>query len=294
MLHRLPPILIILLFLIACAAPANTPLPNSPEAGAPVAEPTRAPSAPPASPVPTRAPRTASFAEINNTVETRNSQSELFAPASLGQILPVGGEIRTGENSRARLDLLPDGTIVRLAPNSAFVLAALEENASGPSSKIQLAFGKIWILLNGGSLEVETPSGVASVRGSLLSVAFDPQAKRVTVTCREGHCALEDDDESLDLTEGQAADSVDGDISDEAREMTEEEQQEWEEEAPESEEFFEEEGEVTEEATEVSTEIVTEAPTEELTEEPTEEYTEEDPTEPPDEEPPPDEFIFRQ
>lgn len=291
MSHHLIPALTSLLFLIACAAPVNFPPPDSPEAGAPVVESASAPPAPPASPAATRAPRMASFVEITNAVEARRSQSESFAPASLGQILPVGGEARTGERGRARLDLLPEQTIVRLAPNSAFTLAALEENENGPSSKIQLAFGKIWILLNGGSLNVETPSGVASVRGSLLSVAFDPQAKRITVTCREGHCALEDEDETLELTEGEAADSVDGDMDDEPREMTEEEQQEWEEEAPESEEFLEEEGEATEELTEEPTEIATDEPTEE----PTEEFTEEPPTdEPPEEDPPPDEFIVSQ
>lgn len=303
MSHHLIPALTSLLFLIACAAPVNVSPPDSPEAGAPVVESASAPPAPPASPAATRAPRMASFVEITNAVEARRSQSESFAPASLGQILPVGGEARTGEDGRARLDLLPEQTIVRLAPNSAFTLAALEENENGPSSKIQLAFGKIWILLNGGSLNVETPSGVASVRGSLLSVAFDPQAKRITVTCREGHCALEDEDETLELTEGEAADSVDGDMDDEPREMTEEEQQEWEEEAPESEEFLEEEGEATEELTEEPTEIATDEPTDEPTEiatdepteEPTEEFTEEPPTdEPPEEDPPPDEFIVSQ
>lgn len=269
--RRLFPALMIFLLLASCATAEATP-PAATEAGAPLADSTPPPPAPVDADMPSRS---ASLTEIENLVEARASESETYAPATSGQTLPVGGEVRTGENGRARLDLLSDGTIVRVAPNSTFTLAALEGDASAPSSKIQLAFGKVWILLNGGSLDVETPSGVASVRGSLLGVSFDPQTKALTATCLEGHCNLSDDDESIDLTDGQAVDSIDGDIADEPRDMTDEEIQEWDEEAPESEEFLEESG--------AATESPTEAPTDEQTEAPTEA-----PTEPPAEGPPPE------
>ena len=265
MIRRLFPALTLLLFLISCATAQTTP-PASTEAGASPAESAPAPVVPSASTKAPPAARSASFNEVQNAVEARASASESFAPAIPGQTLAVGGEVRTGEDGRARLDLLPDGTVVRLAPNSAFTLAALEGNGSAPTSKIKLAVGKVWILLKGGSLEVQAPSGVASVRGSLLSVSFDPQTKTLTATCREGHCSLSDDDESIELTAGQAVDSFDGDIADEPRDMTDEELQEWEDEVPESDGFLDE----TPEATDVPTEVATEDPIEDPTEAPPE------------------------
>lgn len=272
--RRLFPALMFLLLLTFCAPAKLTP-PASPEAGAPLAESTLPPAAPTEPASAPAAARTATFASVENQVEARASKSDPFSPATPGQVLPVGGEVQTGEEGRARLDLLPEGTIVRLAPNSMFTLASLEGDESAPASKIQLSFGKIWILLNGGSLDVETPSGVASVRGSLLGVSFDPQTKSLTATCLEGHCALSDEDESIELTDGQAVDSFNGDIADEPRDMTEEETQEWQEEAPESEEFLDEAADApTDIPTDAATEVPTEAPTDAPTEPPA-------PTDPP-------------
>jgi hypothetical protein len=53
---------------------------------------------------------------------------------------------------------------------------------------------------------VETASGVASVRGSLLSVSFDPQSNRVQAVCLEGQCTLENEDSDIrELEEGESA-----------------------------------------------------------------------------------------
>ncbi len=282
--RRLIPALTIILFLISCATAEATP-PAAPAAETSIA----GSNVPPAeTPAPTSAApttRTAELTTVENLVELRNSADGTFTAAVAGATIPVGGEVRTGDDGRARLDLLPDGTIVRLAPNSMFTLSALETVDGEPKSKVQLAFGKIWILLNGGSLDVETPSGVASVRGSLLGVSFDPETESLTATCLEGHCALSDEDEEVELETGAAVDSVDGDIADEPRDLTEEELEEWQEEAPESEEFLEE---AALEATEAVTEAATEIATEDATEAPTDSATEAPPTEPPATDPPDD------
>ena len=119
MTRRLFPALTLLLFLISCATAEATP-PAATEAGAPLADSTPVPASPSDSGGATTASRTAVFSSTENLVEARASESESYAPATPGQTIAVGGQVRTGEDGRARLDLLPDGTIVRLAPNSAF------------------------------------------------------------------------------------------------------------------------------------------------------------------------------
>jgi hypothetical protein len=111
------------------------------------------------------------------------------------------------------VDLLPDGTIIRVGPNSSFSIPKLAEENGEPTTTIQLIFGKVFILLNGGSLDVETPSGVASVRGSLLSVEYDPQTKRVNAACLEGHCGIKNEDgEEVEIPEGQESFIEDGEL----------------------------------------------------------------------------------
>ncbi len=238
---------IIIFLLTACSSPrAATEAGSSPEQANPTTKPATATaidtSASPtlkATSIP-ESTRTATFTEITNVVDARSSNSVDYAPASLGQILKVSGEARTGEDGKARLDLAPEGTIIRVAPNTIFTVLELSGDETNPKSKLELLFGKIFILLKGGSLDVQTPSGVASVRGSLLGVFYNPDTKVLSATCLEGHCSLGDNDEYIELTEGQAADIFDGELSDEPRFMTADELGEWLEEAPELRDFIDE------------------------------------------------------
>ncbi len=149
--------------------------------------------------------REATISEINNEVMARILSTNDFAPASVGtSILPTGG-VETGVDGRARLDLLPEGTIVRVGPNSSFTVPQIVEENGQPKTVIELLFGEIYILLNGGSLEVETPSGVASVRGSLMRVEYDTEKKMLKASCLEGHCSLKNENgDEVDLVAGQA------------------------------------------------------------------------------------------
>ena len=78
---------------------------------------------PAVTPVPSR---TAVISEIDNNIQSRLSQADIYSPAMVGQDLPVGGQALSGELSRCRLDLLPDATIVRLGPSSEFTLDSLQ------------------------------------------------------------------------------------------------------------------------------------------------------------------------
>ena len=99
---------------------------------------------------------------------------------------------------------------------------------------IRYIFQRIFVDVNGGQLDVQTPSGVASVRGSMLGVSFDPQTNHMTATCLEGHCSLSTPNGTIDLTSGQAADILNGILSSAPRIMTDQELINWLNNAPEA------------------------------------------------------------
>lgn len=236
MRQNLTALLLLTLWLGACASnPTVAETGSTPD----VASTAPAESAPTESSDLASAQREAVLSDFENEVAVRAGSDGEFIPAVKGFVLTQGGSLQTGETGRARLDLMPEGTIIRVAPNSAFTLPEITEKEGTPKTSIELFFGKIFVLLNGGSLDVETPSGVASVRGSLLSVSFNPSTGRIQAVCLEGHCELVNEDgEVVDLVEGESA-YVDelGEIF-EIIGIDQDEIQEWLEEAPELNEFL--------------------------------------------------------
>lgn len=228
-------LLLLALWLGACTStPVNTPAESTEPAAAD--EPALTENSEQA-----EAKREAVISEFENEVVVKAATEGEFIPAEVGFIFQQGGSLQTGDNSRARLDLMPEGTIIRVAPNSAFTLPEITEAEGAPKTTISMFFGKIFVLLNGGSLDVQTPSGVASVRGSLLSISFNPETGRVQAACLEGHCSLQNEDgEEIELVEGESAYvNEDGEVL-ELDGIDQDEVQEWLDEAPELSEFLEE------------------------------------------------------
>ncbi len=193
-MKRLNSALLILTFLLGACTTATTATETSNSSA----------TEPPAASGSNSAAREAVLSEIENTVSIRKTSTDESIPAEKGMSILEGGSVETGEDGRARIDLMPEGTIVRVGPNSSFSFPKLTEEGNEPKTTIQLLFGKVFVLLKGGSLNVETPSGVASVRGSLLSVEFNPETNRISATCMEGDCSLQaEGGEEIDLPEGQ-------------------------------------------------------------------------------------------
>ena len=191
--------LLVILLLVACA-PQDTP------AAAP-------------------ADLTAELSEVKGDVQAHLSDSGGFAPAGDGLLLYVNGQVRTGESGRARLDL-SSGTLVRVSPSSLFTLESNEPVRGGLETRFTLDFGQMWIILNGGSAEVETPSGVASVRGSYMMVEVLADGS-VQVTCLEGHCRLGNEAGTVNLTDGEKAVILNAGSPPVAGEMSDEDVSEW-------------------------------------------------------------------
>jgi hypothetical protein len=149
-------------------------------------------------------PISAQLNEVFGVVQVRVDADTAVIDGYDGMALNVGGQVNTGNESRTRVDL-STGTIVRVGPNTVFTLNALEHTDDGPLVRLRIAAGQVWVILNGGVLEADTPSGVASVRGSYVSVYVDPITNSVFVTCLEGDCALRTNAGVLNLVGGQTA-----------------------------------------------------------------------------------------
>lgn len=124
--------------------------------------------------------------------------------AEVDQKILIGDQVFTLSGSRARMDLTND-TIIRINSNSNFTLTSIEDTSSGLFAELNLKIGEIWVILNGGSLNVDTPSGVASVRGSFLQVSVKPNGGIVEITCLEGECSVGNGAGTLNLIAGQTA-----------------------------------------------------------------------------------------
>ncbi len=207
-MKKLTVTLLLLILLLGACSPAVSPTepPTATDEPSQVGPAVEQPAATKPVPTETSAPeREAVLSQIENEVMASIVSSKEFEPAAVGvSILPTGG-VETGDAGRARLDLLPEGTIVRVGPSSSFTVPTIVEENGQPKTVIELLFGKIYILLNGGSLDVETPTGVASVRGSLMRVEYDAEKKMLKASCLEGHCSLKNaKGETVELVAGEA------------------------------------------------------------------------------------------
>jgi hypothetical protein len=190
---------------------------------------------------PSGAAREGVISEIENSVSVRKTSAEDAVAAGMGMSILEGGSVETGDGGKARIDLMPEGTIVRVGPNSSFKLSQLVEESGEPKTKIELLFGKVYILLNGGTLSVETPSGVASVRGSLLSVEYDPETGQIRAACMEGHCGLQGDEgDEVEIPEGEESFIDEGEFPEDPFPMDQDEVEAWLDENPDLEFYLDE------------------------------------------------------
>lgn len=170
-------------------------------------------------------PLNAVLNQLQGKVEARTTTQSEFAAAGEGMSLQTGGQVRTGDDGRARLNL-STGSFVRVGPSSLLTLSGNEQQAAGLLTKIELEAGKVWAILSGGQISVETPSGVASVRGSYMSAEVRP-AGGTRITCLEGACTIEAGAITLALVAGQGATVLNAGGPPQQDQMTPQEIQEW-------------------------------------------------------------------
>ena len=148
--------------------------------------------------------RTAVLSDLVGDVLSGPAGSGKDTPASDGQTLAEGTELHTGKDGKAKVSF-SDGTILRLRPDTLVTLSQFLTDPNNPFTRLLLGLGKVFVILKGGQLEIQSPAGVAVVTGSFMSVEYQADANAVVVTCLEGSCTLRNDQGGTALTTGQAA-----------------------------------------------------------------------------------------
>ena len=174
----------------------------------------------------TAAPLTAELSEISGMVQVMKPADGQFKDAFDGQTIVVNDQVLTHQDGRVRIEL-SNGTFFRLSPLTTFVLEEMEEREDGLFARLMLEIGELWIILKGGAVDVDTPSGLASVRGSYLHVSYWPDTGETYITCLEGECSLENLGEVIKLVAGQTAIILNADAPPVAGKMSDEEVEEW-------------------------------------------------------------------
>lgn len=141
------------------------------------------------------------LSEIRGKVEIKQAGQDAFTSANKDSFLDENGQVQTGDDGRVRLDL-STGSIIRVAPTSLFILTSNKATEGSLKTILELTLGRLFIILNSGSLEVQTPSGTAGVRGSYMMVEVDSATQDVLITCLEGNCSATNPAGSVNFTSG--------------------------------------------------------------------------------------------
>lgn len=186
---RLAILLLSMIALVACSqttTPTTTPIPTSPATDTP--QPTSVvPTQPPDTPTPVPSPTPtvvptpvgpqAAVIDIINAVDAHSLPEEAWIPAQVDMTIYLEGEVWAKEASTARVGLQDDAfgeSVIRVAPNTIFTYGQPDVD----TLQIQLDEGQMWIDIEGlepdKTFEIETPDGIASVRGTRFSVRTVP------------------------------------------------------------------------------------------------------------------------
>ena len=178
-------VLFVLVMAFACGRAASTE-PAGDTATQASTEPTTVPTT-------TRPDVHATVKDVVNDVLAAPGENDKEEEAATGMAIFVGGHVRAEEASTALVEVDVDKR-VRVAPNTSFVLRQLDPD----TMKLDLSQGQTWInvegLEEGDTVEVETPTAVASVRGTRWSArlthagatVFTTQVDTVTVISKAG------------------------------------------------------------------------------------------------------------
>lgn len=126
--------------------------------------------------------------------------------ARLGDRLRNRDLVATSANTRAALRFTDDGSILRVNPNSQVRLTSGDERGALVRT-LELEFGEVWARVNrrdGAEFRVQTPAGVAAVKGTEFLVRVDAEGGTTVITL-EGVVEFFNQAGRTDVTAGRKA-----------------------------------------------------------------------------------------
>jgi len=124
---------------------------------------------------------------------------------SVGDLLSAQTSVKTGKNS-AVLIALQGGHVLRVGSETT---VQLREVGRDRSFSFELLTGKIWSMVRSANkpakYEVETPSAVAGVEGTLFAVIHDQGNEETVVSTNQGTVNLRQNERTVKVTPGLSA-----------------------------------------------------------------------------------------
>lgn len=119
-------------------------------------------------------------------VQVSGAQRGDWRSARKGERLNSGYVLRTGDNSLASVVFTDDKSMMKIRENSNVTIRG-ERKQGGILKRLQLGFGQLWakVTRQRGEMLVETPSGIAAVKGTEFYVLLD-EAGNTIVFCMDG------------------------------------------------------------------------------------------------------------
>ena len=128
--------------------------------------------------------------KANGDVRVNRAMAPNAEKAGRGTRLHSGNVLRTGDGSSAAMVFTDDKSILKVRANSKVNIAGEREEA-GILKTLKLEFGQLWAKITRSStpFRVETPSGMAAVKGTQFYLLVDPKGGTI-VFCLEGAVEL--------------------------------------------------------------------------------------------------------
>ncbi|GHD51075.1 FecR protein [Marinobacter persicus] len=134
-----------------------------------------------------RKPQPARASSVSGNVSHISGVTGSRRPLTEGAMIRVGDELLSGSGSAAIQ--LADGTELRLSPDSRLMFNRLDRQASSKATdtRLRLHRGELHsrvtpVKENGGRFEIETPSSIAAVKGTVFALQADNNGSRIQVT----------------------------------------------------------------------------------------------------------------
>lgn len=126
--------------------------------------------------------------DLAGRVEVWSPATNAWAQAKIGQPLEEGNAIRTQDASRAMLRF-PDGSVIQLDNKTTFEVSSI----GSQKTELNLLKGRLKAFVRGlftSRMQVRTPTAVAAIRGTELSISADENHSEMSV--QEGRMEVQD------------------------------------------------------------------------------------------------------
>ncbi|MFH1169298.1 MAG: FecR domain-containing protein [Chloroflexota bacterium] len=160
------------------------------------------------SPSQSRALASQATLDAKGSVELRMPGSTVWQDASDGMTLNAGSRIRTAPDAQAVLTFF-NGTTITLEPGTDLVVETIEFSTESKSSVLVFKqwIGKTWSRVEkladpGSRYEIQTPSAIALVRGTLFATDVD-ESGATTIETREGLVSVSSQGREVYVAPGQ-------------------------------------------------------------------------------------------